>query len=504
MEPIRGAIDNARIVGMEPSQQAGGPKPASGIAPLSPASRQRLQKVFEHAQRCAEKDDFNYATELFAQCVVEDPGNVIFLQHFFANLQKKYKDNKSGARFASLKISGPRSALVKASAKGQWTKALQSGCAALALNPWDIPTLLAMAQVCKELAIDECQLYFLRRALDANPKDIAVNRQAALTLQRMGQFDQAIACWHRVEQAKPHDEEALQAISRLSVEKTIHEGGYDSTMLMQGGESGSTSKISVAQYSRDAKSKPTAVAADELDLPPEQRFQQAIARDPADLQTYFKLADLYLQQHRYDEAERLLDQALQASGGGDLSVRERLEEVVMRRSRQQQAIAERNFEQDPTDENQQLVNQLRSRANQIELETYAAKSERDPHNLRLKYEVALRLKRAGKAKEAIPLLQAARNDPQRKPLVLVELGECFQKIEQFKLALGSYEQAIEACEEPDSEIRRLALYRAGVLATGMRELDRAERHLTELAGLDFSYRDVADRLDKINRLRHSG
>src|SRR5690606_23100340 len=120
---------------------------------------------------------------------------------------------------------------------------------------------------------------------------------------------------------------------------------------------------------------------------------------------YFKLADLYVQQQRYDDAEKVLERALQASGGGDLAVRERLEEVLMRRSRQQQAIAEKNYEQDPTEENQQLANQLRARANQIELETYAAKSEREPHNLRLKYELALRLKRAGKAKEAIPLLQ---------------------------------------------------------------------------------------------------
>jgi hypothetical protein len=49
----------------------------------------------------------------------------------------------------------------------------------------------------------------------------------------------------------------------------------------------------------------------------------------------------------------------------------------------------------------------------------------------------------------------------------------------------------------------LALYRAGVLATGLRELDRAERHLSELAGLDFGYRDVSDRLDKIAQLRNS-
>ena len=176
-----------------------------------------------------------------------------------------------------------------------------------------------MAEACKELGIDECQLSYLRLALDANPKDIAANRQAALTLQRMGQFDQAIACWHRVEQAKPHDEEALQAISRLSVEKTIHEGGYDSSVLIKGNSGNSTSKISVAQYSRDAKRDDSPVADEDVDLPPEERFKQAIARDPNDLQSSLKLADLYLHQNRYDEAERILERALQASGGGDLN-----------------------------------------------------------------------------------------------------------------------------------------------------------------------------------------
>lgn len=489
---------------MEPEQQAFASKPLHGMTPLSPASRQRLQKVFEHGQRCAEKNDYDYATQLFAQCVVEDPGNVVYLQSFFANLQRKFGNNKSGARLAGLKIKSPRSALNKAASKGKWAEALQAGCNALAINPWDIPTLLALAHACDELGIDESQLYFLRWALDTNSKDISVNRQAALTLQRMGQFDQAIACWHRVEQAKPHDEEALQAISRLSVEKTIHEGGYDPDLLRQDNPADGGSHTSVARYSRGGQGEITQEKIDEQQLPPEERFRQEITKDPTDLQAYFKLADLQVREHRYDDAERLLEQAMQVSGGGDLAVRERLEDLLMRRSREQQAIAEKRYEDDPTDENKHLAARIKAQANQMELETYAAKADRDPHNLRLKYELALRLKHAGKFKEAIPLLQAARSDSQRRVLVLLELGECFQRIEQYRLALGSYEQALEACDEPDSESRRLALYRAGVLATGMKELDRAERHLTELAGLDFAYRDVSDRLDKINKLRNSG
>jgi len=122
----------------------------------------------------------------------------------------------------------------------------------------------------------------------------------------------------------------------------------------------------------------------------------------------------------------------------------------------------------------------------------------------MQFELAMRLKKAGKVKQAITAFQAARTDPKRRALVLVELGECFQKIEQYKLALSHYEQALEVCEPQDTETRKLGLYRAGVLATGLRELDRADRHLSELAGMDFGYRDVSDRLDKVARLRDSG
>lgn len=471
-----------------------------GPAPLTTAARQRLQKVFEHAQRNVEKGDHDYANKLFAECVVEDPANLVYLQSFLANLQKKYGDNKKGAKLAGLKLKSHRSHLSKAAGKGDWPTALQEGCAALAINPWDIPTLLAMAEACDELGIDECQLYYLRWAMDVDAKDVAVNRHAALTLQRMGQFDQAIACWHRIEQAKPHDEEALQAISRLSVEKTIHEGGYDPNLLRSDWSAEPQAKTSVARMSKDAESQ-----AAEHDLSKStERLQAAIEADPTDVDNYLPLADKLINDGKLDEAEALLQRGLNASGGGHLGVRERLEDVQLRRAHRQLQIAEQRHAQEPTEETHQQVLNIRKQANQVELEVFATRVDRDPGNTRLKYELGLRLKRAGKMKEAITTLQAAKGDSKRKAEVLLELGECFQKIEQYKLALSHYEQAIEACDEPDSQARRLALYRAGVLATGLRELDRAERHLTELAGLDFGFRDVSDRLDKIAQLRNSG
>ncbi len=470
----------------------------AGSRLVPPAVRHRLQKLYEHAQRCVAKGDHDYANQLLSQCVSEDPANLIYLQSFLANLQKKYDDNKKGAKFSGLKIKSQRSALSKAAAGGDWPAAFQAGCTALSLNPWDTSTLLAMAAACQELHINECLLFYLRWALDAGGKDPQVNRQAALALQRMGQFDQAIACWHRVEQAKPHDEEALQAISRLSVEKTIQQGGYDTESLTGGGKSQGEGARKSAVHGASTPSTPPSPR-----IQPEQLLQEKIEQDPAEIANYLQLADLLFHENRLDETEKILDRAMQASGGGDLQVRQRQEDLQIRRAQRQLAVAERQATDQPSTEAAQMAAQMRAQANQVELEVYSARVDREPRNGRLQYELGLRLKRAGKFRLAIPALQAARSDSKHKVQVLVELGECFQKIEQYKLALSHYEQAIELSGEQQqgTEMGKLALYRAGVLATGLRELDRAERHLNELAGLDFSFRDVAQRLDKLNKLR---
>lgn len=464
-------------------------------SPLSTSARQRLQKVFEHAQRCVEKQDFDYAHKLFSQCVVEDPCNLVYLQNLVLNLQQKYGDNHKGSRLAGLKIKSQRSTLTKAAAKGEWEEAMQAACTALSLNPWDIPTLLKLASSYEQLGSDECELYCLRCALGVDPKDLDVNRQAGTALQRMGQFEQAIACWQRVKQVLPQDEEARQSIARLSVESTIDKGGYDSTLLdSQNGLPVPT--ISVSQLAKSGEPVD--------DRPPEVRLTEAIQADPTDAENYIHLADIYLRENRFDDAETLLSQGANACGTGDLQIRSRIEDVQLRRVAHLSALAEQRCQQDPTDEAKQLAHRYKVQANQVELEIYAARSERDPKNTRLKLEFGLRLKRAGKVKEAISTLQTAKTDTRRGGFVLVELGECFQHIEQYKLALTHYEQAIAAIDEPEDEIYRKALYRAGVLATGMQEFDRAEQHLNQLAGLDYSYRDVAERLDKLAGIRNSG
>ncbi len=62
-------------------------------------------------------------------------------------------------------------------------------------------------------------MYYLHCALKANAEDPETNRLCAIAAGERGLFDQAIACWHRVEKALPTDEEAKRSISVLTVAK---------------------------------------------------------------------------------------------------------------------------------------------------------------------------------------------------------------------------------------------------------------------------------------------
>jgi tetratricopeptide (TPR) repeat protein len=464
-------------------------KPSKGRPPMDSATRNRLQQWFQHGTRSSSKGEFDYATESFERCVDADPGNMIYAQALLANLHRKYNNNKKGSTFAGLRGTTAKASIKKAELQKDWPGVIRSGIEMLKLNPWDVSALCSMAAACEHLEFDECQLLYLRSAVESNPKDVEVNRQFGRALARLGKFDEAIAVWSRVAQAKPGDPEAQRAIADLTINKTIHKGGYE--------EAKTTTDV---MADRTAQAERTGAV---IQRTPEQQLERAIAKDPSDLANYRSLAELHLRSERFDEAEAVFQRALEVSPG-DLMLQEALEDVQLRRAHQHLAVAERKAREEKTEQAQELYKKMKAELNRRELEVYAHRVERYPANPALRYELALRLKRAGNYPEAIKAFQDARGDSKHKAHVYLELGECFHKINQFKLAMSNYEQAIAEVADRDPELRKLALYRAGVLASGLKDLEKAENYLTELAGLDFGYKDVSERLDKLAHSRDKG
>lgn len=451
-----------------------------GRKPIPPGKRRILQQLFESGSKSAAKGDFDYATLQFTRCVVDDPGNVIYLRNFIGNLQKKYNNNKKGAAFGGVKSAGAKTSLKKAVMSKDWPGVIKAGVEVLKVNPWDMPALTAMADACEVMEFDECQLCYLKAAMEGNLKDPEINRKAARALDSMARYDEAILCWRRVLEAVPGDEEANKGIGDASVKKTIKTGGYED-----------------AKDSQDVRAKEGERPG--LNRTPEEQFKRNIQKNPEDVSNYIQLADHYLHAENYDDCLSTLEDAFKVSG--DMNIRERIEDVQLRRVRENVAKAQTLAQEEKTEENVRRYKEVKKEQNKIELEYYRNRSERYPNHVGYKYELGVRLYRMKNFNEAISALQAARSDPQRQGDVQLLLGECFQSIKQYKLAMSNYEEALAKIADRNADLKKRALYRAGRLALSLKDAVKAEDYLTKLAGMDFGYQDVGDLLEKCRKLR---
>lgn len=447
--------------------------------PISDAKRKRLQQCFEHANMQMRQQAYDYATDLFTQCVLGDPANPAYVQGFLSNLKQKYNNNKKGSNLAFLKTAGPKTLTKKCQAQKDWTGVFKNGIEVLKLNPWDVGTLTALAHALTEANCQsESELHFLKQAQECDPKDPGINKLCAIALKARRRYAEAIVCWRRVQEAKPNDEEANRAIASLAVEQTIDQGKYTA---------------------EDAKAAGKHGHVDGAELTPEQRIEREIRRNPKDIPKYIELAELYIHEELFKKAAEVYKRALQIDKTS-LDLLEKLEDVDMRELRRIEAEAKEQAAKTNSPADRQRAEQATRHVAEMELDLYKKRVERYPNNLQYRYQLAERYKVMGLYNEAIAEYQVAVNDPKYRGLCLLSLGQCFQKIKKYQLAMTNYEQAIEQIADRDADNKKKALYLAGKLAVGMKDYATGLRYLNALAGQDFNYKDVSTLLDKLAEL----
>lgn len=498
---------------------------------LKPKARKRLETLMEHGLQQTKQGNHDYAHDMYASCVNKDPGNLTYVEALLSNLEQKYKNNKKGGRGK-----GSRADFKQSVTDEDWAGVIEHGLELLKFNPWDSSTLRPMADACAALTHNEVELRYLKSALNGKPKDIEINRHCATSLARMGQFDQAIACWHRIEElSKSHKPEALKMISQLTMEKTKVATGMTEEEItgIESPSSGDSSKPAKAKANptpaspTPAKTKATAdnaaagVTSSSKPTTTEQTsdpkaespasgstdvasIEAAIVEDPAEVSNYLNLAKLHQSNGDLESAIDVLTRA-QAASGNAMEVQEKLETVQLLVSQKELKNAERAAKQKPRDAKlKEAVAAQKETLNRAELSYYSRRTQRYPDNLTLKYELAIRLKRAGNYAEAAKYFEEAAANEKLLPLAKLNQGECLQQTRQYLDALAAYElAAVKGLESDQIQAHKLSLYRAGMLATGLKDADQSVRFFEQLAGLDPDFRDVQLRLDKARKMRQT-
>jgi tetratricopeptide (TPR) repeat protein len=440
--------------------------------------RARLQQLFVLGNTQMSKKGYEYANFYLSDCVLQDPGNPIYAQTFLANLKKKCGDKKKTT--SSIMSVGKRATANSQKPEGVF----KAGVETLQSNPWDVEALISTGKACNDLGHLKSALVYLQSAVEADPHHIGANTACCEALREAADYDGALACVQRILIQRPNDRDVRKQLQNLSVEKTIHHGKY------------------AEGTSRDVlESAGTAIPENEdvmgRVLTPDEQIERKIAKNPQDTVNYVELAQYYISQSDFAKAEESYARAVTISNDAPAMV-ERLLETQEKRLYLETLRLKEEYEGNPQDDLKSVFlatrNQYKSK--RMELAQYRVKQY--PNHPGYRYELGVVLKKSELVKEAIAEFQFAKADKSLAGVCLLELGQCFQMIRQYKLAMTHYREAISALEL--GEDKKLALYLAMKLAFALEDYDQAEEYGHQLAAIDFSYRDLGDVLDQITSL----
>lgn len=438
---------------------------------ISDSKRARLKQCFEYGNQKMALGDHNYATEMFAQCVIGDPSNILYMNSFIMNLRQKYKNPKKKTfGFVRGKVGGGK---VK-----DLETTIKEGVEKLKKDPWDAHTYVTMGLACLAEDIEEAGLAYLKHAILSAPDDVEINRVAAQELSERKMYDDALACWGRISKLKPDDQEAGKMINDLMMEKTVN-------------------KISAAP--KGAKEEEHKDEGPKLSF--EDECEKRLRKNPNDRQAYADLVDHFFQKNNLRKVEDACKRALKVFPEDDHFYSQLLD-VQKTRAKEELLRIKQQYEKAPSDALKQKFAQQKAAYEERMLAYLQYRVKKSPNECMPHYELGNFFMGKGEYKEAIKEFQTAKADAAITGHCLLNLAQCFQQIKQYRLALTHYDQAIAKLSQDGEEIKR-ALYYGARLAYGLEDYKKADDYANQLAAIDFSYKDVGDLLDKIANKMHN-
>ncbi|HEY7330907.1 MAG TPA: hypothetical protein VH592_24920 [Gemmataceae bacterium] len=492
------------------------------LPPVTAEHRRIAVGKFERANQVIATWNFDYGIHLLMDCCKLDPGNLVYRQKLRATEKVKYRNNLRGSLFARL-TSWPIRARMKTALRArEYLKVMEHGERILMRNPWDVGAQMDMAEAAEMMGLLDMAVWTLEQARQKKPLDAHVNRALARLYEKRGNFTQAIALWEIIRRAKPGDAEAQQKVKNLAADDTIARGQYHAVIRSNEQQTeeepaeqspqpkrGSTDEAPALGWQNETGTPPPPTKAASAPPPsgssipvPDRLEREAtpirarLKDDATNPYLYLQLAAVYRRGDDLEKARAVLREGLGATGN-DFELSVQLADLDIEPFRRNLAIAEEKLKASPDNaELRRLRTRFRKEINTRELDMYRQKADRYPTEMSHRYEVGVCLLRVDQIDEAIRELQASRNDPRYKWQSLYSLGQCFKARNNWRLAERNFEEALKNLPAGETNSRKEILYELAVGCAESNDLNKAIDMGSELANIDFSYREIGRLLDE--------
>ncbi len=449
---------------------------------------------WQRGAQAVNNEDFDYATDMFYKSVTLVPDNLAYRQSLRTAEFKKYDNNLKGAGMMSRpKLVRIRSKLSRAKSKKNWDEADKIAEEGLLLNPWDAGLNAAVGEACHQRGYNTVAIFAYQVAVGpgGEPDNINLQRAFAQLLQADEKFKEAAVVWKKVHKLNPNDGEARSNVTACEFEDARVSANYD--------EAGSTRDLMPThEVNKRLGINPKNQQADAPGMDPEKDLLHAIRKDPKSVELHQKLAEYYKGKEQLDKARETYQKAYELSEN-DQNIKEMIEDIELKELAKKVEDARNEAGSSPDDES--LKKQAGKLARVLldrEIDVYAERIERYPQNKRLKFDLAKRYQRLKRWSDAIPLFQQASLDPRVEVEALISLGKCFLQDNKAQLAERQFVKVLPkmSAEENPNGFKEVHYY-LGRIYEQAKKPEKAEDHYGEILAIDYDYKDVRDRLEKL-------
>ncbi len=316
--------------------------------------------------------------------------------------------------------------------------------------------------------------------------------QLTSAYKELGHMDKALAACQQAARLKPKDGSLKEQLKNLTAEVTVSSGRYDQ-------DSDFRNSIKDVEAQEKLQRSRHYVRTEDYRLKAVNEAKKALERKPDLSSNIFKLAEVLveLDEEKYEnEAIELLETTYQRKN--DFSYQKKAGEIRIRMAKQKLRNTRHELEKSPENpEIKAMEAALSDQLNNIELEHFKLCVNNYPTDLHAKYEYAVRLVHDKKYDEAIPVFQESQRDPRHRISALGRIGTCFFEKGWFNDAIDVFKKALDLYEIKDDSIAKDLRYNLARANEEDGKDDKALEMYRKLAQLDFTYKDVRQRVDKL-------
>ncbi len=359
-------------------------------------------------------------------------------------------------------------------------------------EPYNRQANLLLKEAAVAAGWPEIGVLALQTLLEEKPRDMKILHELGRLYHELGESDREVEIYNRITEIDPTDSEALRLGKDASARASMKTGGWTQAESYRDLIKDKELAVSLEQQTR------MALTGESLEQQIAETYEQHQA-EPESVDHARRLGSLHEQKEDFESAIAWYHYAAELTNRTDAGLLRKVSDLGMKRSELEIAeherfLAEHGAEHESHAERTAALQEAKKRRAKILIEDAQKRSERNPTDLQLRFELGEHLLNAGQFKEALPELQRARQNPNARLKAMNLLGKCYRELGMLDLAAKQLEEAAREILAMDA-MKKEIVYNLGLVYAQMGDAARSIAAMKQIYEVDYGYRDVAQRVE---------